>query len=94
LLNTVGYTGEMYDSAGNKIADVLTGLITSVEYNGGIGMWTLEDSLWTQPKPDGYPSWVLNEETRLWQPPVTYPEDSNSYSWDENTVSWVENSFS
>jgi len=39
------------------------------------------------PKP--YPSWVLNEDTCLWEAPVTMPTDG-MYSWDEDTVSWVE----
>lgn len=39
------------------------------------------------PKP--YSSWVLNEETCLWEPPVPYPADGQMYRWDEATVSWV-----
>jgi hypothetical protein len=46
------------------------------------------------PKP--YESWVLNEDTCLWNSPVPYPEDVGTeenpkiYSWDENTLSWIE----
>jgi hypothetical protein len=41
------------------------------------------------PKP--YPSWILNEETYLWDPPIPYPEVmTNSTVWDENTQSWIE----
>lgn len=36
-----------------------------------------------------YQSWVLNEETCLWEVPIPYPDDGGSYEWDENTVSWV-----
>ena len=39
------------------------------------------------PKP--YDSWVLNEDTCLWDPPVPYPDDGNDYTWDEETTSWV-----
>ena len=39
------------------------------------------------PKP--YDSWVLNEDTCLWDPPVPYPDDGNDYRWDEETTSWV-----
>lgn len=39
------------------------------------------------PKP--YNSWVLNEETCGWEPPVAYPNKDEFYEWDENTVSWV-----
>ena len=38
------------------------------------------------PKP--YSSWVLNDETCLWEPPVPYPTDGEDYSWDEATLSW------
>lgn len=46
------------------------------------------------PKP--FPSWTLNEETCLWDPPVAKPEDSETgnprkrYSWDEITQTWVD----
>jgi hypothetical protein len=39
------------------------------------------------PKP--YPSWVLNEQTCIWDAPVPMPQDG-MYSWDEATTSWVE----
>lgn len=40
------------------------------------------------PKP--FESWILNEETCLWETPIPYPNDGNSYTWDEATVSWVQ----
>ena len=40
------------------------------------------------PKKD-FESWVLNEETCLWEPPVPYPQDGSIYMWDENTQQWV-----
>ena len=39
------------------------------------------------PKP--YPSWLLNEASCLWVPPVPMPEDGELYRWDEATTSWV-----
>jgi len=39
--------------------------------------------------PQPYPSWILDEETCIWGPPVAYPSDGNSYTWDEPSVSWV-----
>jgi hypothetical protein len=38
------------------------------------------------PKP--YDSWVLNEDTCLWEPPTPYPDDGEMYQWDESTTSW------
>ena len=39
------------------------------------------------PKP--YESWVLDEDTCLWNAPVPMPEDG-IYTWDEDTLSWSE----
>ena len=39
------------------------------------------------PKP--YNSWLLNEDTCLWDAPVAYPTDGERYSWDEATTAWV-----
>jgi hypothetical protein len=36
-----------------------------------------------------YPSWVLNETTRCWEPPVAYPDHSKNYTWDEENTVWV-----
>jgi hypothetical protein len=40
------------------------------------------------PKP--YPSWVLNQNTCFWDPPVPYPTDGKKYQWDEATMNWIE----
>ena len=40
--------------------------------------------------PQPYASWVLNEETCLWNAPVAMPTDDKRYAWDEATTSWVE----
>jgi hypothetical protein len=40
------------------------------------------------PKP--FASWVLNEDTCLWDAPVAMPDDGKIYTWDEATVNWVE----
>ena len=40
--------------------------------------------------PQPYNSWVLNETTCKWDPPVPYPTDTNnSYAWDEASISWI-----
>ena len=38
------------------------------------------------PKP--YASWVLNDDTCLWEAPVQYPTDNQDYTWNESTTSW------
>jgi hypothetical protein len=54
----------------------------------GIGYtWDPTRDAFIPPKP--YPSWSLNEQTCLWNPPVARPIDNNRYNWDEATTSWV-----
>ena len=38
--------------------------------------------------PQPFPSWVLNEDTCLWDAPTQMPTDG-LYYWDEATVSWL-----
>lgn len=38
------------------------------------------------PKP--YNSWVLNEDTCLWDAPVARPEGNNFYEWNEAELRW------
>ena len=40
--------------------------------------------------PQPFASWVLDEQTCLWNAPVAYPQDGKPYRWDEATISWVE----
>ena len=71
--------------------------IGGVHKNGGIsfrknyaGLGFTYDPIrdaFISPKP--YPSWILNEETCIWEAPVPYPNDGQLYSWDETTKSWV-----
>jgi hypothetical protein len=38
------------------------------------------------PKP--FNSWILNEDTCLWEAPVAKPNDENNYNWNEITTTW------
>jgi hypothetical protein len=38
------------------------------------------------PKP--FPSWILNENTCLWNPPVQHPRDGKQYRWNEEEQTW------
>jgi hypothetical protein len=40
------------------------------------------------PKP--YPSWILNEDSCVWEAPVPYPDETKPYKWDEDNQEWVE----
>jgi hypothetical protein len=45
------------------------------------------DGAFIPPKP--FESWVLDEDTCLWEAPEPYPEDGDSYVWDEDVTDWV-----
>jgi hypothetical protein len=38
------------------------------------------------PKP--FNSWILNEDTCLWEAPVALPDTENRYNWNEETQQW------
>jgi len=40
--------------------------------------------------PQPFASWVLNEETCLWDAPVAMPDDGKFYNWDESSNAWLE----
>ena len=40
--------------------------------------------------PQPFPSWLLDEDTCLWDAPIPRPDDGKMYRWDEDTTSWVE----
>ena len=35
-----------------------------------------------------YASFILNEDTCLWEPPVPYPTDGEQYTWNEEDLQW------
>ena len=57
-------------------------------YNAGLNAFV-------PPKP--FASWILNNDTALWDAPTSMPSDAGTgeppkrYTWDEATTSWVEN---
>jgi hypothetical protein len=61
---------------------------TSLRKNfAGIGYTYDEDrDAFIAPKP--FNSWILNEDTCLWEAPVAKPEDNNKYTWNESTLTW------
>lgn len=38
------------------------------------------------PKP--FQSWILNEQTCIWEAPIPLPDNENLYVWNEETLSW------
>jgi hypothetical protein len=37
-----------------------------------------------------FDSWVLNENTCLWESPIERPNDGKLYMWDEEIINWIE----
>ena len=37
-----------------------------------------------------FPSWIMKEDSNMWEPPFPAPSDGKNYVWNEPTVSWVE----
>ena len=33
-------------------------------------------------------SWILNEDTCIWESPVAMPKNDNKYTWNESTLTW------
>ena len=57
--------------------------------HAGIGFsYDEERDAFIPPKP--YPSWLLDENTCLWDSPIPYPDDGNRYEWNESTKAWDE----
>jgi len=55
----------------------------------GIGFtYDAERDAFIPPQP--FASWVLDDETCLWNPPTPYPDDGSKYEWSEETQQWNE----
>jgi hypothetical protein len=58
----------------------------------GIG-YTYDEELDAFIPPKPFDSWVLDEETCQWQPPIARPDDELFYSWNESELAWEETAF-
>jgi hypothetical protein len=86
-----------YNSIGGKRRDLQTNQVT--ENPGfrknyariGYTYDPLRDAF-VEPKP--FNSWILNEETCLWEPPIPYPvfdkENPRYHTWNEDILNWEE----
>jgi hypothetical protein len=90
--------------AEQDFVDTLPGIWIQTSYNthGGVHLlggtplrknyaaigytYDVDKDAFISPKP--YNSWILNEETCLWEAPVAKPE--GNYVWDESIVNWVD----
>ena len=79
--------------------DLLGGTWVQTSYNGnirknyaGIG-YTYDETKDAFIKPQPYNSWVLDEDTCLWEAPIPYPTveegSTDVYNWNEELVNWM-----
>jgi hypothetical protein len=89
FLNNLGFTGTWIQTSYNTKGGIhLLGGTPLRKNYAGIGYtYDLERDAFIPPKT--FPSWILNEETCLWEPPTSYPEDGNFYEWNEESLSWI-----
>jgi hypothetical protein len=95
---TVGNNDEP-DEGYQWLIDNLGGIWIKTSYNAatngfrknyaGIG-FTYDETRDAFIPPKTFDSWLLNEETCLWEAPTPRPTDDKLYTWDEATISWVE----
>jgi len=88
--------GVEQESIGIDFLTKLTGwaIWKQTSYNGnfrknhaGIGYTYDEDRDAFIPKKP-YASWILNENTCLWEAPVAKPDDGQNYKWNETIKNW------
>ena len=94
LLDVLGGTlmKTSYNSRGGDRVDPNTGEVTVV--GGGFrknyavigGTYDPDRDAFLWPKP--FPSWILNEDTCLWEAPVLKPDNDKVYFWDEESQTW------
>jgi hypothetical protein len=55
----------------------------------GIGFqYDQQRNAFIPPKPIEFPSFILNEQTCLWEAPIPYPNDGKLYNWNEQNQTW------
>lgn len=89
--------GQESEAKGAKFcSNLFGGTWMQTSYNGtirknyaGVGYtYDATRNAFIPPKP--FDSWVLNEQTCLWDAPTSMPIDDKKYQWDELTTSWIE----
>jgi hypothetical protein len=73
-----------YNSLGGE--HLLGGTAFRKNYPGPGFIYDMTRDAFIAPQP--FNSWLLNDTTCMWEPPVAKPDDGNRYSWNEKTVSW------
>lgn len=76
--------------------NLLGGTWKQTSYNGnirknyaGVG-YTYDSQRDAFIPPQPYTSWILDEQTCLWNAPTPMPTDDKKYFWNKTTISWEE----
>jgi len=87
------YKQTSYNTRGGIYYDPETGLPSADQSKSfrknyaGIGFsYDVQRDAFIPSKP--YESWILNEETCLWDCPIPMPTDGKQYSWNEKEQKW------
>jgi hypothetical protein len=90
LADDLGFGGTWIQTSYNTHGGVhdLGGIPLRKNY-AGIG-YTYDESRDAFIAPQNFPSWILDEDSCTWNPPVEYPSDGKVYLWDEDSISWIE----
>ena len=93
LVTDNDFPNEGYD----WLVENLGGIWIQTSYNArirkhfaGVG-FTYDEALDAFIAPKPFDSWLLDEETCVWEAPKPYPADGKEYNWDEETQDWIEN---
>ena len=62
---------------------------TPLRKNYGSSGYTYDESRDAFIAPQPYPSWLLNDDTCIWDAPTPYPDDGKEYRWDEDNQVWT-----
>lgn len=79
------YEGSSYQWVDGVVKDVHT--IRPMTEKEKIEKQNLVKQRWSA---DGFASWVFNEDTCSFAPPIAHPQDGKPYRWNEDVVNWVE----
>jgi hypothetical protein len=74
-----------YQWAGGVVKDVWD--VTPMSSEEVFAKQQATKDAWAQ---NGFASWIFNEDTCVFDPPVPYPIGNKPHIWEESTTSWVE----
>ena len=82
--------GEWIQTSYNTVGGVhLLGGIPLRKNYAGIGyIYDREKDAFYAPKP--FDSWILNEDSCIWESLIKYPDDGKLYVWSEDDLNWKE----